>query len=177
MALNDEIAQLSAPKPSHPEYLRQLRCIRDYRDEKFDLEQKLLVYKIKSLKTKSVAQRSHIHSGYFQTVRDVREKHLDQIGERLSRIRRDHIKTDEKIPTYNVPFPPRRSTQISQQSSYNKEVSILSGIAKYVGFPAAPNVNAALPAEMDEDVEKMGVRVRLFFSLIIVADHLVGRCY
>lgn len=155
--MNDEIAQLSSLKPSHPEFLRQLECIRKYRDEKFDTEQKLLVYKIKSLKTKSVAQRSQIHSAYFQTVRDVREKHLDRIGERLSRVRRDHVKTDEKILNYSIPFPTRRSTQITQQSSYNKEVSILSGVAKYVGFPAAPTVNSTLQAEMDGDMDKMGV--------------------
>lgn len=158
VALNDEIAQLSAPKPSHPEFLRQLDCIKKHRDEKFDTEQKLLVYKIKSLKTKSVAQRSQIHSAYFQTVRDVREKHLDRIGERLGRVRRDHVKTDEKVPSYSIPFPARRSIQITQQASYNKEVSILSGVAKHVGFPAAPLVSPAFQAEMDEDLEKMGVR-------------------
>jgi hypothetical protein len=157
VALNNEIAQLAAPKPSHPEYLRQLRCIQGYRDEKIEVEKKLLVYKVQSLKIKSVAQRSHIHSGYFQTSRDLRERHLDQIGERLSRIRRDHVKTDEKIPSYTVPFPTGRSVQISQQSSYNREISVLSGIAKYVGFPAAPSVNSALQPELDEDMEKMGV--------------------
>ena len=141
--------------------------MRRHRDEKFDTEQKLLVYKIKSLKTKSVAQRSQIHSAYFQTVRDVRERHLDRIGERLGRVRRDHVKADEKVPSYSIPFPIRRSTQAKQQSSYNKEVSILSGVAKYVGFPAAPNVTTALQAEMDEDMEKMGVSLQgifLFFS-------------
>ena len=158
------MAQLTAPKPSHPEFLRQLNCIRKYRDEKFDTEQKLLVYKIKSLKTRSVAQRSQTHSAYFQTVRDVREKHLDRIGERLSRVRRDHVKTDEKVPAYSIPFPTRRSTQIMQQSSYNREVSILSGVAKYVGFPAAPNVTTALQAEMDEDMERMGVSLQRNFS-------------
>lgn len=162
--MNEEIAQLTAPKPSHPEFLRQLDCIRKYRDEKFETEQKLLVYKTKSLKTRSVAQRSQTHSAYFQIVRDVREKHLDRIGERLSRVRRDHVKTDEKVPNYSIPFPTRRSTQIMQQSSYNREVSILSGVAKYVGFPAAPNVTIALQAEMDEDMERMGVSLQRNFS-------------
>lgn len=155
---------MSTPKPSHPEFLRQLECIRRYRDEKFDTEQKLLVYKIKSLKAESLANRSQIHSGYFQTVRDVREKHLDRIGERMSRIRRDHVKTDDKTPIYSIPFPTRRSVQVTQQASYNKEVSILSGVAKYVGFPAAPDVNTALQAEMDEDMERMGVSLRYALS-------------
>jgi Sds3-like len=172
VALNDELAQLSATKPSHPEFLRQLDCIRKFRDEKFDTEKKLLVYKTKSLKTKSVAQRSQIHSAYFQTVRDVREKHLDRIGERLSRVRRDHVKADEKVPNYSIPFPTRRSTQITQQTSYNKEVSVLSGIAKYVGFPAAPNVSSAFQAEMDEDMERMGVS--LTYTLFVSSGRLRG---
>jgi Sds3-like len=166
VALNDETAQLSASKPSHAEYLRQLECIRKYRDEKFDIEQKLLVYKIQSLKTKSVAQRSQIHSAYFQTVRDVRERHLSRIGERLSRVRRDHVKTDETIPNYTITFPTRRSIQITQQASYNKEVSILSGVAKFIGFPAAPSVTSARQAETDEDMEKMGVSLQYALSAL-----------
>jgi hypothetical protein len=43
------------------------------------------------------------------------------------------------------------------QTAYNKEVSILSGIAKYVGFPAAPDVQGVNKSELDEDFEKMGV--------------------
>lgn len=163
-ALNDDLTQLSLPTPSHPDFLRQLDCVKKYRDEKFDMEQKLLVYKIKSLKTKSVAQRSQIHSAYFQTVRDVREKHLDRIGERLSRVRRDHVKMEEKVPSYSIPYPIRRSVQVTQQSSYNKEVSILSGVAKYVGFPAAPIVTPAFQAEMDEDMERMGVSLHCVLS-------------
>lgn len=169
-ALNEEMAQLSAPKPSHPEYLRQLECVRRYRDEKFDTEQKLLVCKIKSLRTKSVAQRSQIHSTYFQTVRDVRESHLERIGERLSRVRRDHVRADERVPSYSITFPTRRSIQITQQSSYNKEVSVLAGVAKYVGFPAAPSVTNALQSEMDEDMEKMGVGLRNFLSFFSPVD-------
>jgi hypothetical protein len=57
-----------------------------------------------------------------------------------------------------MPFPMRRSQQIAQQTAYNKEVSLLSGLAKFVGFPAAPTMRAARKQESDEDFEKMGVR-------------------
>jgi hypothetical protein len=56
-----------------------------------------------------------------------------------------------------VPFPTRRSQQITQQTAYNKEVSVLSGIAKYVGFPAAPDITSVRTGEREEDMEKMGV--------------------
>jgi hypothetical protein len=45
-----------------------------------------------------------------------------------------------------------------QQASYNLEVSILSGIAKHVGFPAAPTIEGARASEIDDDFKAMGVR-------------------
>ena len=155
--LNNELAQLSGPNPTHPELLRQVQCVQQYRDEKWDIEQKLLVFKIGALKRKSVAERSQIHSAYFQTIREVRERHLERASEHFYRIQRDRFKTDESIPSYSIPFPTRRSQQITQQTAYNKEVAVLSGIAKYVGFPAAPDIASVRVAELDDDMEKMGV--------------------
>ena len=158
--INNELAQLSNPHPTHPELLRQFEAVQKYRDDKFDHEQKLLVCKVGALKRKSVAERSQIHSAYFQTIRDVREDYLERISEHFYRIQRDRFKTDTKIPEFSVPFPDRRSVQISQQTAYNKEVSILSGMAKYVGFPAAPGLAGARQKEIEEDLEKMGVSLR-----------------
>src|ERR1700733_12219429 len=156
-ALNSELAQVTGPNPTHPELLRQVHCVQQYRDEKFDIEQKLLVFKIGALKRKSVAERSQIHSAYFQTIRDVRERHLERASEHFYRIQRDRFKTDQSIPNYSVPFPTRRSQQITQQTAYNKEVSVLSGVAKYIGFPAAPDIASARTGEREEVMEKMGV--------------------
>ena len=78
-AINHELQLLQEAKPSHPELVRQLEVVHKHRDEKFEVEQKLLVYKIGALKNKAVAERSQIHSQYFQTVRDVRERHLERI--------------------------------------------------------------------------------------------------
>ncbi|EXJ78286.1 hypothetical protein A1O3_09447 [Capronia epimyces CBS 606.96] len=155
--INHELALLSEPKPSHPELLRQLEAVKKYRDDKFEVEQKLLVYKIGALKNKAVAERSQIHSQYFQTVRDIREKYLERISEHFYRIQRDRFKTDSAIPNFSIPFPERRSQQILQQTAYNKEVSILSGIAKYVGFPAAPELASSKQTDLDDDMQKMGI--------------------
>ena len=130
-----------------------------YRDDKFEYEQKLLVYKVGALKRKSVAERSQIHTAFFQKVREVREDMLERVSEHFYRIQRDRFKTEKRIPDYSIPFPARRPQQISQQMAYNKEVSILSGVAKYVGFPAAPELRNAREKELEADLEQMGVGV------------------
>lgn len=155
--INHELQLLQEAKPSHPELLRQVEVVQKYRDEKFEVEQKLLVYKIGALKNKAVADRAQLHSQYFQTVRDIRERHLERISEHFYRIQRDRFKADSTIPNFTIPFPERRSQQILQQTAYNKEVSILSGIAKYVGFPAAPELAASRRKDVEDDIQKMGV--------------------
>ena len=156
-AINHELAQLSESTPTHSELIKQVEAVRKYRDDKFDYEQKLLVYKVGALKTKSVAERAQIHSAYFQEVRDVRERHLERLSEHFYRIQRERFKTETTTPNYSVPFATRRSKQIIQQTAYNKEVSILSGVAKYVGFPAAPELGQTGQKDLEEDMHKMGV--------------------
>ncbi|EXJ74149.1 uncharacterized protein A1O5_02443 [Cladophialophora psammophila CBS 110553] len=158
-AINHELQLLSEPKPAHPELIRQVEVVQKYRDEKYEIEQKLLVYKVGALKNKAVAERSQIHSQYFQTVRDIRERHLERLSEHFYRIQRDRFKADSSIPSFSIPFPERRSQQILQQTAYNKEVSILAGVAKYVGFPAAPELAASKQKDIEDDIQKMGVRI------------------
>ncbi|KAK7900950.1 hypothetical protein LTR67_003235 [Exophiala xenobiotica] len=158
-AINHELALLQSSRPSHPELLRQLEVVQKHRDEKFEVEQKLLVYKVGALKNKAVAERSQIHSQYFQTVRDIRERYLERISEHFYRIQRDRFKADSSIPSYTIPFPEKRSQQILQQTAYNKEVSILSGVAKYVGFPAAPELASSKQKDVEDDMHKMGISI------------------
>ena len=162
--INKDLMQLNGPEPTNPEYLEKMQFVLRHRDEKQEYEHNLLAYKVNALKIKSVAERSQIHSAYYQTVRDIREKYLDQVNESFYKIQRDRFKPDEDMTEYSIPFPERRSQQITQQASYNREVSILAGMAKYVGFPAAPEITPARPAEIDEDLEKRGVS--LILSLI-----------
>ncbi|KAL6244491.1 hypothetical protein RBB50_008733 [Rhinocladiella similis] len=156
-AINHELALLQESRPSHPELLRQVEAVQKYRDEKFEVEQKLLVYKVGTLKNKAVADRSQIHSQYFQTVRDIRERYLERISEHFYRIQRDRFKADSTVPSFTIPFPEKRSQQIIQQTAYNKEVSILSGVAKYVGFPAAPELAPSKQKDIQDDMAKMGI--------------------
>ncbi|KPI45365.1 Transcriptional regulatory protein DEP1 [Cyphellophora attinorum] len=156
-AINHELAQLAEPTPTHPELIKQVAVVKAYRDEKIEIAQKTLVYKIGALKTKSVAERAQAHSAYFQETRDIRERHLEIVNERFVRIQRERFKSDTTTPTYAVPFPTKRSKQVIQQTAYNKEVSLLSGVAKYVGFPAAPDLMQTSQKDLEDDLQKMGI--------------------
>ncbi|KAL4888683.1 Sds3-like-domain-containing protein [Aspergillus ambiguus] len=157
--LNRELDMLNGPNPTHPEYLQNLEVIKRHRDAKINYEHTLFQYRIKALMNKSLAERAQLHSTYFQRVRDLREKHSNSISKQFYAIQHDRFKTDELSPQHYIPFPTRRSQQIAQQTAYNQEVSIMAGVAKYVGFPAAPSLSAARPSELEEDLEKMGISV------------------
>lgn len=156
--LNNELGQLSDPHTTHPELLKQFECVNKYRDDKQETEQRLLVFKVGALKRKSGAERSQLHSAYFQTVRDIRERHMERMSEHFYRIQRERFKSNQVTPTYTIPFPDKRIQQVTQQTAYNKEVSILSGVAKHVGFPAAPDLLAARTTDLEGDLREMGVR-------------------
>lgn len=155
--LNRELEMLQGPNPTHPEYLRQLECITQHRDAKLKFERTLFQYRTNSLLTKSLAERAQSHSTYFQRVRDLREKYSAAVSKQFYAIQHDRFKTEEISPHHSIPFPTRRADQISHQAAYSQEVSILSGVSKYVGFPAAPDLSSARPAELEGDMEKMGV--------------------
>ncbi|KKK16229.1 hypothetical protein ARAM_001803 [Aspergillus rambellii] len=157
--LNRELDMLTGSNPTHPELLRQLECVKRYTDAKVDYEHTLFRYRLKSLVNKSLAERAQTHSSYIQRIRDIRERHSSAISKQFYSIQHDRFKTDDVSPQHYIPFPTRRSQQIANQTAYNQEVSILAGVAKYVGFPAASSLVAARPSEIDEDLEKMGITV------------------
>ena len=148
---------LREDKPTHPEYLAMMQCIDARRDEKLRINDKLREYELETLKNYAVARRSQILVQYQQDVRDIREKKLEQLGKQWYEIQYDRRSYAGNVPDYTLKFPTRRSQQVMNQVAYSNEVSILSGVAKYVGFPAAPPMATATDAELAEDLEKMGV--------------------
>jgi hypothetical protein len=121
------------------------------------IAQKIQEYEMQALKNFAVARRSQILVQFQQESRDIREKKLEQLGKQWYEIQHDRRSYAGSVPDYALKFPTRRSQQIQNQVAYSHEVSILSGIAKYVGFPAAPPMAQATTAELEEDFEKMGV--------------------
>src|ERR1700712_2756388 len=149
---------LREDNPTHPEYLAMMQCIEARRDERVRIAQKIREYEMQALKNFAVARRSQILVQFQQEVRDIRERNLEQLGKQWYEIQHDRRSYAGSVPDYALKFPTRRSQQIQNQVAYSHEVSILSGIAKYVGFPAAPPMAAVTEAELAEDLAKMGVR-------------------
>ncbi|KAL8720679.1 MAG: hypothetical protein Q9225_002508 [Loekoesia sp. 1 TL-2023] len=152
-----ELAMLAGSTVMHPELLSMKEVLEQRRDEKIQHEDILLKYKLGSLQNKSKAEKAQVHGQYMQSVREIRDRNLEQANKEWYQIHKERRSRDDDAPEYMYQLPARRSQQITNQTAYNKEVSLLSGIAKYRGFPAAPEIRGAKPSEIDEDFEKMGI--------------------
>ncbi|MCJ1397385.1 hypothetical protein MMC11_000578 [Xylographa trunciseda] len=155
---NEELLMLNQPKASHPEYLAMVECIDKRREEKIMQANTRLRYKLETLQRKSIAERAIAHSQYMQTIRETRDMILEQANKEWYQIQRERRTYDEDDSLFLYQFTTRRSQQISRQAAYNTEVSILSGIAKYKGFPAAPVITPAKANEIEDDLRKMGIQ-------------------
>ncbi|KAL8860096.1 MAG: hypothetical protein Q9178_003360 [Gyalolechia marmorata] len=158
--LDTELAMLAEPNVTHPELLGMNQVLEQRRDEKIQHENTLLKYKLGSLQNKSKAEKAQVHGQYMQSVRDIRDWNLEQVNKEWYQIHKERFGRENNVPEYMYLFPTRRSQQITHQTAYNKEISLLSGIAKYRGFPAAPEICGARPSEIQSDFEKMGIAVQ-----------------
>ncbi|KAF2831637.1 hypothetical protein CC86DRAFT_378434 [Ophiobolus disseminans] len=155
-----ELELLKQPTCTHPEYLAMIKCIDERRASKMAYETMLLGYKQKNLDIITAAERHQMHSQYFQTVRHVREEILEECNQRVFELQRGRRALGCDETQYMIRLPEKRSDQIRHQTAYNLEVSILSGVAKYVGFPAAPDISAARPGDIDDDLRAMKIATR-----------------
>ena len=114
-------------------------------------------YKLGALQTKCISERCSIHSQYEQTVRETRDDALSRANAECYQIQHERRKMDKDNVGRMYHLSTNRADLVAQANAYNREVSILSGVAKYVGFPAAPEIEAANLDEREEDLRKMGV--------------------
>ena len=156
-ALSAEIASLrQAPHLiTHPEFLNKRVCIDARRDAKAAQADTEFRYKAGTLERKALAERAITHGQYFQEVRELRESHLEKVNTHFSALSRERKAHKAKDPHYLYRFDSKRANQIRNQQRYNKEVSILAGIARYEGFPAAPELGPAPPADVQDDLQQI----------------------
>ncbi|KAI1342431.1 Sds3-like-domain-containing protein [Xylariaceae sp. FL0016] len=151
--LNQEEAMLRSDNPTHPEYLAMMQCIDARRDEKLRIADRELELNLQSLERCAVARRAQIHSQFFQSVRESRETMLAELCKHWYDIQHERRKNANMVPEFGIRFPESETQRIRNALSYNKEVSILSGIAKYEGMPAAPDMRGATIHDLDDDFE------------------------
>ena len=154
---NQELAALEQPVPVHQEFLAMKEVIDQRRNQKIEYENDLMKLRLMTLERVSIANKAQAHSQYVQTVREIRDSHLDSLNKKYYQVQRERRSCESDVPDYIYTFTTKRSQQIIHQSAYNQEVSILAGVAKYVGFPAAPEIGSARSKEIDDDFRSMGV--------------------
>ena len=143
-AITAELQLLGEPNCVHPEYLRQIACVDTRLQKQLSETRAFYNYKLRCIKERTLGERSQLHSQYYQHVRDLRENALEKLGEEWYAIQRERRQSHQEMDdAYVLKFPEKKGVQIRQQAKYNQEVSVLSGAAKYVGFPAAPEINGA----------------------------------
>ncbi|KAK8114613.1 hypothetical protein PG999_006682 [Apiospora kogelbergensis] len=153
--LNREEAMLRADNPTHPEYLAMMQCIDSRRDEKLRVAEKELELHLESLGRWAVARRAQIHSQFYQDVREARERTMAELGQHWYAIQHERRKHANNVPDFGIRYPKNQAQRVRNALSYNKEVSILSGVAKYEGMPAAPDMGGASMQEMEDDFDAM----------------------
>lgn len=163
--INKELELLHQPDGRHPEYLAMLQCIDERRENKIQHEHVLKRYRMQSLRIKVVAERSQLQSQFLQDVRQAREKALEDGYRHFYALQRDRRRWGADETNHTYMFPTDRKIQVQQQTAYNLEVSILSGVAKYVGFPAAPDINGLNDVEIEDDLKAMKVCLLPLFEL------------
>lgn len=151
---------LEQPVPIHPELLAIKEIIDQRRDQKIEYENNLMKFRLMTLQRESVANKAQAHAQYMQTVREVRDSYLESLNKKYYQVQRERRSCEGDVPEFMYTFTTKRSQQITHQTAYNTEVSILAGVAKYVGFPAAPEISSARSKEIDDDFRSMGVSRR-----------------
>lgn len=158
--LNEEEALLTSDNPTHPEYLAMMECIDSRRDDRLRVSEVEFRFDMDALSRWAVARRAQILSQYYQSVRESREKTMDELGKQWYEIQHERRKNANPIPDYGFRFPKDKAQQKKQAIAHNKETSILAGIAQHHGFPAAPEMKPASQAEVEDDFEAMHVSLR-----------------
>lgn len=149
---------------THPTYLAMMKAVDARRDKRVRINDKLREYEEQTLRKFAVARRSQILVQYQQDVREIREQKLEQLGKSWYEIQHDRRSYAGSVPDYTLRFPIQKSQQVMNQIAYSNEVSILSGVAKYVGFPAAPTMSMATESELADDFAKMGVSLQFLLG-------------
>ncbi|TLS29308.1 hypothetical protein PpBr36_00149 [Pyricularia pennisetigena] len=153
--LNEEEAMLMAPEPTHPDYLAMMRCVDARRDDKMRIIEAEYRLNQESLQRWAVAGRSQIMSQYYQDVRKTREQVLEELGDEWYRIQQQRRCHANKVADFTLRYPESRAKAVKQVTAYNKEVSVLSEIARHKGFPGAPRISGASFSEIQDDLNEI----------------------
>ncbi|KAF3919709.1 hypothetical protein ABW20_dc0106639 [Dactylellina cionopaga] len=174
MEIDKEIAMVQ--DGTHPELVLMSQAIEAHKKEKLEKANTLLSFQLETAERERIANRAALWAQYSQEIRGTREKCFSDANKLWWAIHRERRAADTSVSgkcafrsegihqsglypsvvDYVYKIPKSLSTQINHRTRYNAEVSLLSGIAKHVGFPAAPTIMGATTDEVRADLEAMG---------------------
>lgn len=103
--LDEEEAMLTDEIPTHPEYLSMMECVDARRDERLRIAEVEYQMKMDVLNRRAVAERAQIMSQFYQSIRESREKMLEELGRQWYEIQHERRRYTNSIPDYTLWFP------------------------------------------------------------------------
>ncbi|KAK9383729.1 Sds3-like-domain-containing protein [Kockiozyma suomiensis] len=156
----DRIVRLSAEielclQGRHPELSAVYEQIARARDERIRLAETHRRYRRRCIENQTRSYRSHWHQQFCKNVANLRAKMMSETTETWYRINRERRAMDAMVPFYGYRLSDKRAALVRQRQAQYQEVAILTGLSKYVGFPAAPDIKSASADEIAEDLEAL----------------------
>lgn len=142
---------------SHPELQNVYSKIDSHREEKIRLASLSQKYKFECIDRKTRAQRTAIHQQYFKRSSDFKSSYLKEITEEWYKINKERRIMDSLVPEYSYRIPEYVEDLVDQRAQVNEEISILTGLKKYYGFPRAPELKSIEGEELNDDLKAMNI--------------------
>lgn len=143
---------------THPELANVSQQIEHIREEKINLAQRQRDYQRKCIDNQTRASRDQLHQQYMKDVADARSRLLTKTTEQWYSINRERRAMDTSVPDFTYRPPERRSVQLRHRQKIHDEISALMGLAKYFGFPTAPQMSTMQDDEIEADLYALGLR-------------------
>ncbi|OAA67561.1 Sds3-like protein [Cordyceps fumosorosea ARSEF 2679] len=148
--VEEEEQSLLADVPTHREYLNMKQCLDDRLNQRLQEVNTEFDLQLRANERAAVAQRAQIWSQFYQAVREKREQTLESLNKQWYDVQAAR-RNAHSLQDYGLLFPKDPTQRLRNAIAYNSEVSTLSGMAKYEGFPAGPDMKGASALELKSD--------------------------
>lgn len=143
---------------THPELSALYELIYEHREAKLKIARSRRKYQLQCIDNQTRAQRDHIHQQFLKDQAESRADLLRNTTEDWYQVNRERREMDSIVPNESYRPPKDRVTAIHERQLLNNEISLLSGLNKYFGFPLAPSIQPATTSEIENDLMELGIR-------------------
>ncbi|KAK9329993.1 Sds3-like-domain-containing protein [Lipomyces starkeyi] len=161
---DDKIARLQAEiemclDGTHPELATVYDELAEARDRRIMLADAHRKYRRRCIENQTRSYRTHIHQQLYKNNANLRAAMIQETTETWYKVNRERRAMDTVVPFYGYRIPEKRPVIYRQRQAQYNEIALLTGIAKYIGFPAAPEIKSATADEVAEDMEALRGKV------------------